>query len=156
MKRLVTSRIVVFTILAISLCLPHFTSAYFQEDLNLTDEQIADLKELKAETRKAIKPLVEELRELRVHMQETILAEDIDTDKVAKQIEKITEIKSQIVEVVNNSNLEAAKILTPEQRELLLEKKEERRERINEFRAKWREVRKYIKDFLNSIENIIS
>ena len=143
------------TILALSLCVPHLTHATLQDDLKLTDEQKVALKELRIETRKNLKDKVEELRGLRVQAEETIFSEEIDTDKVDEYIVKISEISSQTAEIVNNANLEAAQILTPEQRDILSEIKEENRETINEFKAKWQETRKYLREFLNTLEKIV-
>ncbi len=155
MKRVSPMKVVVFLFLVLSLCVPQLTHATLQDDLKLTDEQKAALKELRVETRKSLKVTVEELRELRAQVEDTIFTEEIDTDKVNENIAKITEMSSQIAEIVNNANLEAAQILTPEQRDILSEVKEENREMINEFRAKWRETRKYLREFLNTFERIV-
>ena len=159
MKRFSPTNIMLLTILALSLCVPHLTHATMhatmQDDLALTDEQKTALKELRVETRKNLKVKVEELRELRVQMEDTIFTEEIDTDTVNEYIPQISEMQSEISEIVNNANLEAAQILTPEQRDILSEIKEENRETINEFKAKWQETRKYLREFLNTLEKIV-
>lgn len=155
MKRFSPTKIMLLTILALSLCVPHLTHATLLDDLALTDEQKTALKELRVETRKNLKVKVEELRELRVQMEDTIFSEEIDTDKVNEYIPQISEMQSEISEIVNNANLEAAQILTPEQRDILSEIKEENRETINEFKAKWQETRKYLREFLNTLEKIV-
>ena len=159
MKRFSPTKIMLLTILALSLCVPHLTyatmHATMKDDLALTDEQKTALKELRVETRKNLKVKVEELRELRVQMEDTIFSEEIDTDTVNEYIPQISEMQSEISEIVNNANLEAAQILTPEQRDILSEIKEENRETINEFKAKWQETRKYLREFLNTLEKIV-
>jgi len=159
MKRFSPAKIMLLTILALSLCVPHLTHATMhatmQDDLALTDEQKTALKELRVETRKNLKVKVEELRELRVQMEDTIFTEEIDTDTVNEYIPQISEMQSEISEIVNNANLEAAQILKPEQRDILSEIKEENRETINEFKAKWQETRKYLREFLNTLEKIV-
>ncbi len=89
------------------------------------DEQKAALKELKDETKREIKPLVEEIKSLGIA--ETLLAQDIDVDEATEKLNEMVEIKSLITKIVLNSKLKRAQILTPEQREMLLEKSEKRR-----------------------------
>ena len=118
MKRFLTSNIVMISILALTLCVTNFAYASFQANLNLTEEQIAALKELKAETRKEIKPLVVELVELRDQIAETILAGEVDTDPL---VDRIIEIQSEITDIINNAKLEAATIISGEQAQTILE-----------------------------------
>ncbi len=155
MKRFSPTKIMLLTILALSLCMPCLSHATLKDDLALTNAQKTALKELRVETRKNLKVKVEELRELRVQMEDTIFTEEIDTDTVNEYIPQISEMQSEISEIVNNANLEAAQILTPEQRDILSEIKEENRETINEFKAKWQETRKYLREFLNTLEKIV-
>jgi Spy/CpxP family protein refolding chaperone len=177
MKRFSPAKIMLLTILALSLCLPCLTHATMMDDstltyaarndnatltyatmrdvLALTDQQKTALKDLRIETRKNLKVKVVELRELRVQMEDTIFSEEVDTDKVNEYIAQISEMQSEISEIVTNSSLEAAQILTPEQREILSEVKEEKRVMIDEFIAKWQEIRKYLRDFLNTFERIV-
>ena len=95
-------------------------------DLDLTDEQKAALEELKTETKREIELLVDEIKELDIL--ETLLAQEIDTGKATEKLNEMVEIKSQITNIVLNSKLEGAQILTPEQRAILLEKRKERGE----------------------------
>ncbi|RLC28700.1 hypothetical protein DRH13_06740 [Candidatus Woesebacteria bacterium] len=155
MKRFSPTKIMLLTILALSLCVPHLTHATLLDDLALTEDQKVALKELRVETRRNLKAKVEELRELRVQVEDTIFTEEINTDKVNEYIPQINEMQSEISEIVNNAKLEAAQILTPEQRDILSEIKEEKRETINEFKAKWQETRKYLREFLNTLEIIV-
>lgn len=155
MKRFSPTKIMLLTILALSLCLPCLTHATLKDDLAITDEQKTALKELRIETRKTLKVKVVELRELRVELEDAIFSAEIDTDTVNEYTVQISAIQTELSEIVNNANLEAAQILTPEQREILAEVKEEKREMINEFLAKWREIREYLRDFLSTFERIL-
>ena len=155
MKRLSPTKIMLLTILALSLCLPCLTHATLKDDLAITDEQKTALKELRVETRKNLKDKVVELRELRVQLEDAIFSKEIDTDTVADYTAEISVVQTELSEIVNNANLEAAQILTPEQREILAEVKEEKREMIDEFIAKWREIREYLRDFLSTFERIL-
>jgi Spy/CpxP family protein refolding chaperone len=155
MKRFSPTKIMLLTILALSLCLPCLTHATLKDDLAITDEQKTALKELRIETRKTLKVKVVELRELRVELEDAIFSAEIDTDTVNEYTVQISAIQTELSEIVNNANLEAAQILTSEQREILAEVKEEKREMINEFLAKWREIREYLRDFLSTFERIL-
>jgi Spy/CpxP family protein refolding chaperone len=155
MKRFSPTKIMLLTILALSLCLPCLTHATLKDDLAITDEQKTALKELRIETRKTLKVKVVELRELRVELEDAIFSAEIDTDTVNEYTVQISAIQTELSEIVNNANLEAAQILTPDQREILAEVKEEKREMINEFLAKWREIREYLRDFLSTFERIL-
>jgi len=149
MKRFLLPRIVMVSMLAVALCVPSISHAFFKGELDLTEEQIAALKELKVETRGKITPLVEELAELRVQLEEAILAAEINEDTVAELTEKIDATQSEIAAIVANAEVEASQILTPEQRELLLEIKEHYREKINEWKEIIKERRGQLKELLD-------
>ncbi len=155
MKRFSPTKIMLLTILALSLCMPCLSHATLKDDLALTDVQKTALKELRVETRKNLKVKVVELRELRVQLEDAIFSAEIDTDTVAEYTAQISEMQTELSEIINNANLEAAQILSPEQREILSEVKEEKREMIDEFLAKWREIREYLRDFLSTFERIV-
>lgn len=148
MKKTPAARYLMIFILGVTLCLPCFAHAFNKNPgegrsnnpftemviaaiLGITDEQKAALDELKAETQDAIEPLIDEIEAL--EMQETMLAEEINTDEAIEKIDKVVEIKSQITGIALNAKLKGAQILTPEQRALLLEKIKEREER----RKRW-------------------
>jgi Spy/CpxP family protein refolding chaperone len=93
------------------------------KDLNLTEEQKQALIDLDNETRTQIKPYAEQLHDLRAELADILLAADIDTDGAADLIEQMIEPASQMATIQGNSQVEAAQILTPEQRRILLIKK---------------------------------
>lgn len=95
-------------------------------DLNLTSEQKDALNQLKTETKNQIEPRVEEIKALGIL--EALLAQEIDTDLAAGKLNEMVGIQSQITDMVLNAKLEGSQILTPEQRAILLEKINERRE----------------------------
>jgi F0F1-type ATP synthase membrane subunit b/b' len=154
MKRFLTSNIVMISILALTLCVTNFAYASSQVNLNLTQEQIAALKELKAETRKEIKPLVVELVALRDQIAETILAGEMDTDNL---VDRIIEIRSQITEIINNAKLEAGNIISGEQAQALLEQTKDPIEEIKEKRKAVRiELNKQLKELRDFLSDLSS
>ncbi len=113
---------------------PHIPP-FFQEflgllnEFDLTREQVEDFVSLKRETWEMIKPLIDQAEELGVQMEETFLAEEIDTEEEASsQIDELVDITSQITRTMAEAKLEAAQILTSEQRQLIWEQKEAARE----------------------------
>lgn len=169
MKKIRAPQMLLVLILGVSLCLPYSVHAISQDiseknhpfilerfvdflnfisDLNLTEEQKTTLKELISETRDTIKPLIEKMKELRVEMDETILAEIIDTVKASELNKKMLEVKSQLSTISLNAKIEGAQVLTPEQRAMILEKKKEHRKRMEEWRERFREWRDYFKKLL--------
>ena len=82
--------------------------------ISLTTSQEKAVEEIRAETRNSIKPLNKEMRNL--NLMETLLSETINQDSANEKIEKTIELKSQICEIKQNTKLEIAKLLTPEQR----------------------------------------
>ncbi len=150
MKRFLISNIAMISIIALTLCVTNFAYA----NLNLTEEQIATLKELKVETRKEIKTLVVELVELRNQIAETILAEEVDTDPL---VDRIIEIQSEITEIINNAKLEAANFISGDQAQALLEQMEDQIEDIKEKRKAVRiELNKQLKELRDFLSDLSS
>jgi Spy/CpxP family protein refolding chaperone len=159
MKKKLTFQILICFILGISFCLPNFVHASSQETqeqncpikpeyfiefanylvgLNLTEAQKTGLKELTNEIRNNIKPLISEMKALRNQMNETILAEEIDTKKAHEQIEKMIALKSQITNIMLSTKLKGVQVLIPEQRKIILDKKNEWKERFQHWRESLR------------------
>jgi Spy/CpxP family protein refolding chaperone len=82
--------------------------------ISLTADQEKAVEEIRAKTRNNIKPLTKEMRN--INFMETILSETINPDATNEKIGKTVELKSQICEIKQNTKLEIAKLLTPEQR----------------------------------------
>lgn len=171
MNKIRAPKTLLVLILGVSLCLP--CSAYalsqnraqrnhpfileriveflrFIAELELTEGQKSTLKTLIAETGDAIKPLVDEIMELRGEMDEALLSDTVDAVEASQLHTKILSLKSEISTIVLNTQLEGAQILTPEQRLLLLEKKEEHRERMQAWRERFREWWDFLSKLLHN------
>ncbi len=97
----------------------------FLLDLDLTPDQKNDLQAIIAETRDTLKPLMTDMHEARAAMDETFLAEEIDTVKAATQIEEMSRLKAQMTTASLTALLQAAQVLTPEQRQTIIEARDE-------------------------------
>lgn len=139
-------KILLNLILVVALCVPCWAGAFRGDDLNLTDEQKAQLKEIWTEAGDEIRPLMEELKNLMDEMEELILSvEEIDTGEGAEAVlltEEIIEVRTQIMEIKADAKLNAANVLTLEQRESMVEKKKEGRERREKRRERFEEYQK--------------
>jgi len=94
-------------------------------DLDLAPEQKDALQVIVSETQYTIKPLLTDMHELRSAMDETFLAEQIDTAKASLQIEEMAQLKAQVTTVGLNALLQGAQVLTPEQRQTIISTREE-------------------------------
>lgn len=90
-------------------------------DLDLTAEQKNDLQAIVSEARDTLAPLLEDMHELRSAMEATLLAEEIDTAKASSQIEQMSRLKAQITTAGLTAMLQAAGVLTPEQRQTIID-----------------------------------
>jgi len=126
-----------------------------QDDLNLSNAQKAALKTLKVETWNALKTPVAEMRQLRQQIQATILSDDIDTDVLAEQIAQLNEKQTEITEIAVNAKVKGSEILTPEQRERMLEEKEALEASINQVADYFKEVTDKLQEVLDFFENTI-
>ncbi len=158
-KRIILKNILV-SLIIFSFCMPVIAQAFqgqpppnalpkqrqifrLLKDLNLTAEQEASMQELQESLKAMVTPLFEELKEMDIY--KTLLASDIDESRFHEQVAVSIELESQITQIVSEINLEASKILTAEQRALLLEKIEQRKaqiENIKEWRDKLRSKRR--------------
>jgi Spy/CpxP family protein refolding chaperone len=139
-------KILLNLILVAALCVPCSAGAFRGDDLNLTDEQKAQLKEIWTEAGDEIRPLGDELKTLMSEMEELILSvEEIDTNEGSEADllnEQIIGVRTQIMEIKADAKLKAANVLTLEQREIVVEKKKERRERREKRRERFEEYQK--------------
>ena len=95
------------------------------EFINLTDEQITEMIDLMKETHETIEPIAEDMELLQDRLLEALLAENIDTATVAEVNDQMIVLQSQLMSIGLNSQVEAAQILTPEQRSIIKQKMEE-------------------------------
>ncbi len=97
----------------------------FLLDLDLTPGQKSDLQQIFSETQDLLKPLLADMHDVRSAMDETLLAEDINTVKAASQIEEMSRLKAQMTTAGMNALLQAAQVLTPEQRRTIIDARDE-------------------------------
>jgi len=102
--------------------------------LNLTDEQKAAFEELEEASRALIEPLAEQLKPLVYQLPDTLLAEVIDTDEANSLYAQITDLGNQLYDIIIDTAIEGVQILTPEQRQAILQKKLERDAKIQMWR----------------------
>ena len=137
MKKIVLIRYLTLFIVGISLCFPNFVDAFSKNHstcpfknrilkrlFDLSDEQIEALEELKANTRAEVEPLAEELKELGGLLPETLLAEEIDVDSAAGQLEEMVNLQCDISTTTANAKLDGFQIVTSEKRLLTSEQRE--------------------------------
>jgi Spy/CpxP family protein refolding chaperone len=136
MKRIVLIRYLTLFIVGISLCFPNFVDAFSKNHstcpfknrilkrlFDLSDEQIEALEELKATTRAEVEPLAEDLKELGGLLPETLLAEEIDVENAAGQLEEMVNLQCDISAITGNAKLDGFQIVTSEKRLLTSEQR---------------------------------
>ena len=85
----------------------------------LSDDQKEQLRTLRDETRDKIVIIEEEIAALKIP--ETLLAEQIDEAAASALLEQFTSLQNEIAKIVSAADLEKAMILTPAQRQIILE-----------------------------------
>lgn len=81
-----------------------------------TEEQQETMKQLRFETAKKVKPLKNELRELEAHQQTITTADKTDLNAINKNIEKMSEAKTEIAKIMAAQHQQVRSLLTEEQR----------------------------------------
>lgn len=109
---------------------------------NLTEDQKAQIKKIKAESRKNAEPQREEMKNLRMKLQELKTAENPDQKQINELIDKSAKMKAEIDKSKTASELKIRSILTPEQRKLVDEKRKEKMETREKRHAEKKEMRK--------------
>ena len=105
---------------------PFFDDTHSQENfLDLTEEQETELEELKNVTHDKTKDISKQIKDLDIF--ETLLAETIDVDNATKKLQEMVDLETEIAAVSADARLKAAHILTPEQRQTILNKMEQRK-----------------------------
>jgi len=97
--------------------------------LDLTDEQRADFDQLKDDTHAAIEPLEEQMRVLGLELLGILMADAIAIEDAEQTLTQILAAQCQSVSIGAASVLEGVQILTPEQRQIILEKIERKQHR---------------------------
>ena len=80
-----------------------------------TDEQKEQVKQLRLETAKKVKPLKNELHELMAHQQTLTTSDNADLKAINKNIDKMSDIKSDIAKLMAAQHQEIRSLLTEEQ-----------------------------------------
>ncbi|WP_167604651.1 Spy/CpxP family protein refolding chaperone [Maribellus sediminis] len=80
-----------------------------------TEEQQEQMKALRLETAKQIKPLKNQLNELEARQQTLTTAEKADMDAIYQNIDKISELKADIQKIMAKQHQEVRSMLTEEQ-----------------------------------------
>ncbi|WP_167616472.1 Spy/CpxP family protein refolding chaperone [Maribellus sediminis] len=80
-----------------------------------TEEQQEQMKALRLETAKQIKPLKNQLNELEARQQTLTTAEKADMDAIYQNIDKISELKADIQKIMAKQHQEVRSLLTEEQ-----------------------------------------
>jgi Spy/CpxP family protein refolding chaperone len=91
-----------------------------REQLDLTDDQVKSIKEIRARHWQSMRETVRALRDARRALREMVLADADDATFTAKAGE-VRELSGQVLEARARTLQEVARILTPEQREKLRE-----------------------------------
>ena len=91
-----------------------------REQLDLTDDQVKSIKEIRARHWQSMRETVRALRDARRALREMALADADDATFTAKAGE-VRELSGQLLEARARTLQEVARILTPEQREKLRE-----------------------------------
>ncbi len=80
-----------------------------------TDEQQESIKALRLETAKKVKPFKNELRELMAHQQTLTTADNADLKAINKNIDKMSETKTEIAKIMAAQHQKIRSLLTEEQ-----------------------------------------
>jgi len=105
---------------------------------DLTDDQKAQIKEIREESRKQMQPQREESKKLRLKMIELKSSENPDQKQINALIDQQAKVKADMMKARTASELKVRSILTPEQRKAFDSKKKEHME----MRKKHHEERK--------------
>jgi len=90
--------------------------------LDLTEKQRADIEALQKETRDKIIPLREELQ--RLEIPEALFAQTIDAAALEALLARKKNINAEILEIRHEAMISAVQLLTPEQRAIMLDRKQ--------------------------------
>lgn len=102
--------------------------ARIAQELNLTEKQQQDLKELRDAHRELQKPAREEMRTVHQELNQLLKAEKVDTRAVKATIKKGADLTSQKLQQHVDYQLKVKEIMTPEQFAKYLDLREERME----------------------------
>lgn len=122
-------------------CISHWEMFKFMRDINITDSQKTELKVLMAETDNKTAFILAEVKSLSEQMDNTFLAAEIDTAAAETQIDDMLALQTQLADILLHAQLQAAQILTADQRALILEMITKLRE-CGDWRQDWMDKKK--------------
>ncbi len=95
---------------------------------NLTEDQKAEIKKIKAESRKSSEPQRKEMKDLRSKLNTLKTAENPDQQQINSLIDKSAKMKAEMEKSRTASELKVRGILTPEQRKFVDAQRKEKME----------------------------
>ncbi|MCB9185260.1 MAG: Spy/CpxP family protein refolding chaperone [Flavobacteriales bacterium] len=105
---------------------PHGKYQAMLEDIpNLTDAQREQINEIRESTQKKVQPQREEMKTLRVKMKELKAADNPDQKQINELIDRQASVKAEMMKARTAAELSVRSILTPEQLEVLDQKKKD-------------------------------
>ena len=98
---------------------PGFNFAYNYRMLDLSDEQLDQIKEARLEQAEALKPLQEELQDARDEYRKLMWAEEKDLEAINKNIDQQTAVQNKIMKLNAQFRNKLENVLTEDQKNLL-------------------------------------
>lgn len=92
--------------------------AMLEELPDLTENQKAQIKDIREESREKMEPQREEMKKLRSKMMELKSAENPDQEQINRLIDEQAKLKAQMEKTRTASELKVRELLTPEQRKV--------------------------------------
>ncbi len=87
----------------------------FSKSAFFTEEQKEAIKAIRLESAEKVKPLTDELRELRAHHATLTTAKDADLSAINKSIEEMAEVKTKLAKIRAENHQKIRSLLTEEQ-----------------------------------------
>jgi len=103
-------------------------------DLNLSDEQKAQLKQIHEQQREVMKPLVEQQKQLRDQMEQFLASGKPDATRIGQLQIQLFALRGQFRAQREKMQQEFVNVLTPEQKAQWEKSREERKQRFEERR----------------------
>ena len=98
---------------------------YLQDELNLTEAQIAEVARINTEYKKKHDELREKMVPKRYELRQLLLAEKINIESVRNKLREISDIEVELKIIQIQHRLALQKVLTPAQTKLLLKERRE-------------------------------
>ncbi|MBX7138255.1 MAG: periplasmic heavy metal sensor [Oligoflexia bacterium] len=105
----------------------------FMRELDLTDQQRDQLKELRGE-KGAMRDRMEELRNKREDLQGALRDKQVSDDEVRRRAKELSDRQHQLMDQRIENLIKLRKVLTPDQMEKILERIDERRQEFGKHR----------------------